>query len=36
MRLVEVAGGYRLVTKQEYATWIKRLDKAKSATKLSR
>ena len=36
IRLVEVAGGYRLVTKQEYATWIKRLDKAKSATKLSR
>jgi segregation and condensation protein B len=36
IRLVEVAGGYRLVTKQEYAPWIKRLDKAKSATKLSR
>lgn len=36
IRLVEIAGGYRLVTKQEYAPWIKRLDKAKSAAKLSR
>lgn len=36
VRLAEIAGGYRLVTKQEYATWIKRLDKAKSAAKLSR
>jgi segregation and condensation protein B len=36
IRLAEVAGGYRLVTKQEYAPWVKRLDKAKSAAKLSR
>lgn len=36
VRLAEIAGGYRLVTKQEYATWIKRLDKSKSTTKLSR
>ena len=36
LRLAEVAGGFRLVTKQEYAGWIKRLDKAKSAAKLSR
>ena len=36
IRLAELAGGYRLVTKQEYSTWIKRLDKAKSAAKLSR
>lgn len=36
IRLVEVAGGFRLVTKQEYAPWIKRLDKAKSTPKLSR
>ncbi|WP_202967320.1 SMC-Scp complex subunit ScpB [Nitrospira moscoviensis] len=36
VRLVEIAGGYRLVTKQEYAPWIKRLDKAKSTAKLSR
>lgn len=36
IRLAEVAGGYRLVTKQEYAPWVKRLDKAKSVAKLSR
>ncbi len=36
IRLALVAGGYRLVTKQEYAPWIKRLDKAKSAAKLTR
>jgi len=36
IRLAEIAGGYRLVTKQEYAPWIKRLDKTKSAAKLSR
>jgi len=36
VRLAEIAGGYRLVTKQEYASWIRRLDKAKSSAKLSR
>jgi segregation and condensation protein B len=36
VRLAEIAGGYRLVTKQEYAPWVKRLDKAKSNAKLSR
>ncbi|MGQ0695265.1 MAG: SMC-Scp complex subunit ScpB [Nitrospiraceae bacterium] len=36
IRLVQVGGGYRLVTKQEYAPWIKRLDKSKSMVKLSR
>lgn len=36
LHLVEVAGGYRLVTKQEYAPWVKRLDKSKAAPKLSR
>ncbi len=36
LQLVQVAGGYRLVTKQEYAPWLKRLDKAKTAQKLSR
>lgn len=36
VRLAEIAGGYRIVTKQEYASWIKRLDKAKTAAKLSR
>jgi segregation and condensation protein B len=36
IRLAEIAGGFRLVTKQEYAPWVKRLEKAKSAAKLSR
>jgi segregation and condensation protein B len=36
VRLAVVAGGYRLVTKQDYAPWIKRLDKAKTVPKLSR
>lgn len=36
VRLAEIAGGYRLVTKHEYASWVKRLDKAKSNAKLSR
>jgi len=36
VRLAVVAGGYRLVTKLVYAPWIKRLDKAKTAAKLSR
>jgi segregation and condensation protein B len=36
VRLAVVAGGYRLVTKQDYAPWIRRLDKAKTAAKLSR
>lgn len=36
IQLVKVAGGYRLVTKPDYAPWMKRLDKAKTAQKLSR
>lgn len=36
LRLAEVAGGFRLLTKQEFAGWIKRLDKSKSTAKLSR
>ncbi len=37
VRLTVVAGGYRLVTKQDYAPWIRRLDKNKTAAaKLSR
>lgn len=36
VRLTVVAGGYRLITKQDYAPWVKRLDKAKPAAKLSR
>jgi len=36
IQLVHVAGGYKLATKAEYAPWLKRLDKAKAAQKLSR
>ncbi len=36
IQLVQVAGGYRLVTKQEYGPWLKRMDKAKAVQKLSR
>lgn len=36
IQLVKVAGGYRLVTKSDYAPWLKRLEKAKTAQKLSR
>jgi segregation and condensation protein B len=36
IQLVQVAGGYRLVTKQEYGPWLKRVEKAKAAQKLSR
>jgi segregation and condensation protein B len=36
VRLAVVSGGYRLVTKQDYAPWIRRLDKVKTAPKLSR
>ncbi|WP_455388244.1 SMC-Scp complex subunit ScpB [Petrachloros mirabilis] len=36
IQLVKVAGGYRLVTKSDYAPWLKRLDKAKAVQKLSR
>jgi segregation and condensation protein B len=36
IQLVQVAGGYRLVTKQEYGHWLKRMEKAKAAPKLSR
>jgi segregation and condensation protein B len=36
VRLAVVAGGYRFVTKQDYAPWVKRLDKAKMTAKLSR
>ena len=36
IQLVKLAGGYRLVTKVEYAPWLKRMDKAKAAQKLSR
>ena len=36
IQLVQVAGGYRLVTKQEYGPWLKRMGRAKAAQKLSR
>jgi len=36
IQLVKLAGGYRLVTKADFAPWLKRLDKAKAAQKLSR
>ena len=34
--LAEIAGGYRIVTKPDYAPWVKRLDKVKPPPKLSR
>ena len=34
--VVEVAGGFQLVTRPEYAPWIKQLGKSKPAPKLSR
>ncbi len=36
IQLVQIAGGYRLVTKQEYGLWLKRMEKAKATQKLSR
>lgn len=36
LQLVELAGGYQIVTRLEYAPWIKRLAKAKASPKLSR
>ena len=36
LQLVQVAGGYRFVTKSQFAPWIKRLEKTKSQNKLSR
>ncbi|MEW6544218.1 MAG: SMC-Scp complex subunit ScpB [Nitrospirota bacterium] len=36
LQLVEIAGGFQLVTRPDYAPWIKRLEKAKAAPKLSR
>lgn len=36
LHLAEVAGGYRIVTKPEYAPWVKRLEKVKAPAKLSR
>lgn len=36
LQIVEVAGGFQLVTKPDYGPWIKRLEKSKPAPKLSR
>ncbi|MBI4401445.1 MAG: SMC-Scp complex subunit ScpB [Nitrospirae bacterium] len=36
LQVVEVAGGFQIVTRPEYAPWIKRLEKTKAAPKLSR
>jgi segregation and condensation protein B len=36
LQLVERAGGFQLVTRPDYAPWIKRLDKTKAVPKLSR
>ena len=36
LQLVELAGGFRFVTRSDVAPWVKRLDKIKSAPKLSR
>jgi len=36
LHLVQVAGGWRMMTRPEHGCWIKRLDRAKAAPKLSR
>lgn len=36
VQVVELAGGYQMVTRAEYAPWIARLAKAKASPKLSR
>jgi segregation and condensation protein B len=36
LQVVEVAGGFQLVTRADYGPWIKRLEKNKPAPKLSR
>jgi segregation and condensation protein B len=36
LQLVEVGGGWQLVTRPEHGTWIKRLEKSKASSKLSR
>jgi segregation and condensation protein B len=36
LQVVQVAGGFRLATKEQFASWIRRLDKAKAPAKLSR
>lgn len=35
-KIIELAGGYQIVTREEFATWITKLNKARSQTKLTR
>ncbi len=36
LQVVEVAGGFRIMTRPDYAPWVKRLDKVNAPVKLSR
>ena len=36
LQLVEIANGYQLTTRSEYANWVKKLNKIKVSTKLSK
>ncbi len=36
IQLIEIAGGYRIMTRPEYSPWVKKLDKIKLSSKLSR
>lgn len=36
LQIVEVAGGYQMVTRSEFAPWIKRLEKMEAPSRLSR
>ncbi|MFQ5992297.1 MAG: SMC-Scp complex subunit ScpB [Nitrospiraceae bacterium] len=36
LQLVELAGGYQIMTRPDYAPWLKRLERTKAAPKLSR
>jgi segregation and condensation protein B len=36
LQIVQVAGGYQMVTRPEVSPWIKRLERIKSATRLSK
>jgi segregation and condensation protein B len=36
MQVVEIAGGWQMVTRPEHASWIRRMEKSKAAPKLSR
>jgi segregation and condensation protein B len=36
IQIVEIAGGYQMVTRPDCASWVKRLEKIKTASKLSK